>query len=327
MGQRANLILVHSRQHELYYTHWRANTLDRDLFWGPEHATLFARVQQPTAEWLDEVWAEGGAVIDHDARVLLLYGGEDTLHGVPLRRLYLRALARAWDGWEIRWAHEGIADLADYVGHPRADVLTADTHPPIADVHVHARPSFMRLVVSLVDDRGRLRLYTPLEPIKEILRAGPRLLPPFARAEHHDRLDFSGPETHFPGGGIHIDAVGQTLDFWLASSAEEIAVRTAAAWPGWAVTWHRDRYESQLERCRGQLSFAAPDEDKLRACLRESLLAEEHRTGVDLLLDTMNALAKHGEEVTHVNPNATRDAHLTLSPEARREIVDRALRP
>src|SRR4051812_42715096 len=113
MGQRANLILVQGGRHQLYYTHWRANTLPRDLFWGPDHASRFIRIQQPTTEWLDEVWAEGGAVMDHDARVLLLYGGEDILYDVPLRRLYLRALARVWDGWEIRWAHEGIADLAD----------------------------------------------------------------------------------------------------------------------------------------------------------------------------------------------------------------------
>lgn len=46
MGQRPNLILVEGREYRLFYSHWCANTLPRDLFWGPEHAAAFIRIQR-----------------------------------------------------------------------------------------------------------------------------------------------------------------------------------------------------------------------------------------------------------------------------------------
>lgn len=64
MGQRANLIVRTTERDELYYSHWRANTLDSDLFWGPEAATAFARAQRSVAEgaeWLDEIWVSATA--------------------------------------------------------------------------------------------------------------------------------------------------------------------------------------------------------------------------------------------------------------------------
>jgi hypothetical protein len=54
MGQRANYVLVEeSGRWSLFYSHWAANTIDRDLFWGPDHAIAFVRAQRPTTEWLD----------------------------------------------------------------------------------------------------------------------------------------------------------------------------------------------------------------------------------------------------------------------------------
>lgn len=68
MGQRANLILVEAGKYQLFYSHWCANTLPRDLFWGPDHAQAFIRIQRPVGDsgWLDDVWAEGGAILDID---------------------------------------------------------------------------------------------------------------------------------------------------------------------------------------------------------------------------------------------------------------------
>jgi hypothetical protein len=125
MGQRANLIVIDQRRTDVFYTHWRANTLTRDLFWGPVYATAFCRAQRRvTAEdLLDDVWAEGGAILDHDRRALLLFGGEDISYDVPTRRLYLRLLSHAWSGWEVRWAYEGVCDLADCLSVPRERVL------------------------------------------------------------------------------------------------------------------------------------------------------------------------------------------------------------
>src|SRR5262245_59489595 len=126
MGQRANLILIEGDKQTIYYNHWCANTLDKDLFWGPDFATSFFRIQREVYETggLDDVWAEGGAILDRDNNVLLLFGGGDLRYDVPIRRVWLQMLRRVWQGWEIRWAYEGIADMADYVGYPRDNVLS-----------------------------------------------------------------------------------------------------------------------------------------------------------------------------------------------------------
>ncbi len=98
MGQRANLLIVTGGAYELCYTHHRANTLDHDLFWGPDYALGFIRAQRRVtdADWLNDVWAEGGAVMDLDRRVLLWFGGEGVLYEVPLRRAHTRLMAASW---------------------------------------------------------------------------------------------------------------------------------------------------------------------------------------------------------------------------------------
>jgi len=70
MGQRANLIVVRDNTYDLYYSHWCANTLPKDLFWGEQYAIQFIEMQTRVDEpgWLDDVWAEGGAVLE--ARML-----------------------------------------------------------------------------------------------------------------------------------------------------------------------------------------------------------------------------------------------------------------
>src|SRR5258708_37243128 len=104
MGQRSNLLLVENNSYKLFYCHWCANTLPHDVFWGPEYAIPFVTKQRVIDEndWLDEVWAEGGVVIDLSRRVLLVFGGEDILYDIPLRRLYFALLQEIWIEWDVR---------------------------------------------------------------------------------------------------------------------------------------------------------------------------------------------------------------------------------
>src|SRR5688500_17014614 len=102
MGQRANLAIVTPQGYDLFYSHWCANTLPHDLFWGASHALEFVRKQRKVDRengWLDTVWAEGGTVIDPQSEMLLLFGGEDVLYDVPLRDVFLQLLQASWSGW------------------------------------------------------------------------------------------------------------------------------------------------------------------------------------------------------------------------------------
>lgn len=331
MGHRANLILIGHGRYDLYYTHWRANTLDRDLFWGPEYAGTFIRAQQPCDEtgWLDDVWAEGGAVVDFDAKVLLMFGGEDILYDVSLRRTYLDLLAEPWRGWEVRWAHEGIADLAGYVGYPRSNVLTPPTEPLPGDVPLNFRLPSGRGRFSCV---GTMRFEgggTTIYPIFRIARAaldfGPRLVATARAANGFARLDLAESSDDAPASGFHIDVPATTVEFWTAKYWPDAAARVAHWRPGWTVRWHRDRYEFQLERAGGRLIFPPPDRERLERQLVETLLTEDRQSGVDTLIGTAEALRQHGHEVTNVNPLAGRDARLMLPRRVREGIVNAAV--
>jgi hypothetical protein len=130
MGHRAHFFIVEKGQYEIYYNRWGALTLIHDLFWGPEKAIEYIREQEKGIGCLDEAWIEGGAVVDLDQKVLLLYGrvlyGEedDISVCIPLRRIYLQLLAKTWSGWDVRWAYMGVVDLVDYVGYPREKVIS-----------------------------------------------------------------------------------------------------------------------------------------------------------------------------------------------------------
>jgi len=110
MGQRANLITFENGEYTLRYDHWCANRLDKILFWGVSYALDYFDAQERVGEegWLDEVWAEGGAMLDLDKKHLLWWGGEDVLFDLPLRRVYLKLQEKNWNGWTIEWAYRGL---------------------------------------------------------------------------------------------------------------------------------------------------------------------------------------------------------------------------
>ena len=110
--------------------------------------------------------------------MLLFYGGADVLHDVPLRRVYLQMLGRVWHGWQIAWAFEGIADVADYVGYPRDRVLSATEEQAglfaFADRNGEIGPTSPR--VSLRAD-GSFRFYPLGGDIESYLLVGPAIIP------------------------------------------------------------------------------------------------------------------------------------------------------
>ena len=224
MGQRANLIIIEAQNYQLFYSHWCANTIPRDLFWGPDHALRFIRIQREVekTDWLDTVWAEGGAVVDLDQRNLLLFGGEDIRYDVPLRRAYLDLLRTVWKGWEVRWAHEGIADLADRVGYPRSNVISTKDDEPISVLSPPKEREWIDIVASIRFEDESIRLYPLAGNVEEYLACGPDLLKTAEVGSGLDRLTLSEWTTSFPTGGLHLDSIKMRVDFWKAADAPGI---------------------------------------------------------------------------------------------------------
>jgi hypothetical protein len=327
VGQRANLILVEGGEYQLFYSHWCANTLPRDLFWGPEHAMAFIRIQRAVDDsgWLDEVWAEGGALLDLDRKHFLLYGGEDLLYHVPLRRRYLELLARVWRGWAVRWAYEGIADLADYVGCPRDRVLgKGEQDSTDGTLTPPTQQDWTDLVASVRCGDGTIRLYPLAGDVASYLASGPKLADNLRTAEGLPRLHLDEWTSDFPSGGFHLDLSAQRLEFWVAPDAPDLGNRLARTWPGWETHWHADHYEMQLDRAEGVLRFPVPDRQALLERCRESLLREPTTSPVDTVRMLTQRDREKGKEV-QVNPWALRDDRLELSRAERTTILEKAL--
>lgn len=326
MGHRANLVLVEHGAYRLYYSHWCANTLPKDLFWGPEYAVRFTRLQQEADEsgWLDEVWAEGGSVVDLDRRTLLLYGGEDIQRDVPLRRVYLELLDRVWSPWEVRWAYEGIAAMADHVGYPRDRVLVL-REPELPESFAPPEEiGWADVLVSIRWESGQLRCYHLAGYPEDYLAWGPALLTAAREETGLARFPSAGWPDCFPNGGLHLDVPSRTVEFWIAVDAPDAARRVGAAWPGWTVRWHKDDYSFQAERTNGRAGFAIPDRPTLESQLVEILLHQGGRSGADTVRELADRFRAEGKSV-ETSPWALRDDRLEIPPEVRLRIVEQAL--
>ncbi len=344
MGQRANILLVRGESQDLFYCHWCANTLDEALFWGPERAVAFARRQEPVDKegWLDNVWAEGGAVIDEGRRALLLFGGEDILYDIPLRRVFLDLLGLVWEGWEVRWAHEGIAEMADRAGLPRERVLDRKgLDRPRRSLDPPELDEWTDLVGSVRLEDGRLRLFPLGGRADEYLLAGPALLK-VAQCEAdrrpgwlcrllksewcgvaRERIDLGEWKCSFPNSGFHIDVPERAVEFWEAHDVPGAPELIASRWPDWRVVWLRDAYETQLERTGELLRFPARLPEELVENLRAVLLrkaAPNHPLSVVAELDR----EKGGSHI-EVSSSALHHAPQDVPLETREAILNEAL--
>jgi hypothetical protein len=274
--------------------------------------------------WLDEVWAEGAAVVDLDKQTLLLYGGENILYDVPLRRVYLELLSRVWKTWDVRWACEGIATIADYVGYPRIKVLSTGREEAVCSLAPPDEKGWTDIVASIQWAADQVRLYPLAGDPEAYLSSGPSLLDAAKAERGLDRLPLDEWTKAFPNGGFHIEVPSQTIEFWTARDAPDVMERVSKRWPDWSVRWHRDAYEFQSVRTKGLLCFPSRSQGSLEKQVAEMLLFENARSGADTLREMIEQSRTEGKEVD-VNPWALRDDRLDIPIDVRRKIVASAV--
>lgn len=284
MSSRANFVIVGPNGYELYYAA-AGNSTDLLVFWGPEFTIRSIRTYDRLDEsrWLDDLWAEGGVLVDPHGKVLIFFGGETVIEEILHRRIFLELLSYTWPGWEIRYAYEGIVDIAEYVGVPRGKVLDSDEgfdHGPtiLASVSVAAMiGGFVSTVGSLIDYSGNLSIFPLSLQVLSLLRAGPDLVDRLLFAPAKGLLSVDDLPQGLPRSGFHIDLSSKTLELWTTKSEADIERRLGRLWPGWEVRWHRDNFEFQLERCGGQLHFSLESRQESMTSMKDALLWEDTR--------------------------------------------------
>lgn len=332
MGQRANLIILADGKRETYYTHHRANTLDRDLFWGPNYALEFIRAQRRVDpdELLDELWAEGGAVMDTDKKYLLWFGGEDVLCEIPIRRVHAKTMAALWPGWSIRWASEGVGDIADYLGVSRAKVIS-EKCAPMADPLLSANDVLRTrglgwgTLASIQHGNLEARVHVLQHHAERILYVGEAIIVAAEQAQWATTAALN----YFPAGGFHIDVSERSIALWNAYSRHNAAIhsRVQSAWPCWTVQWHQDRFEPHAQLLANAVDWPMPKKSELLQHLATILLRpEDPQSGAEQTLEIARLLAKEQRVGSvQVNQRALYDARLELTLEQRRQLFSAAV--
>lgn len=325
-------MIVENGAFDLWYSHWSANSLDRDLFWGPDWALPFIRRQEPAEEWLDDIWCEGAALVDLDEKAMLLFGGEDILYDSPLRRVYLELLACVWSGWTIRWAFEGLVDIAEYVGVDRRVVLAAKerplgTPPGPAD----NRP---RSVASVRWEDGQIGAYAMNCEADYLVRYGAGLVDVLRRiARRPGIFGFlrrrSTQESLIVNancsGGVHLDLRSRTIDFWLTQPRPDQLEKAKRRWPEWNVHWHRDSFEDHCALTEHKLNFEIEPDRALLENVIKILDSYSERHRGQQAREAAAVISKHEVKTVEISPAALIDAPQSVPAEVRQRILHGAM--
>jgi hypothetical protein len=205
MGNRANFVVVQYQDWQLYYSHWAGFRILDALIGGPELALRYAQSLRQCAkdQWVDPLWADGGAIVDLDRRRVLIFGDE-LMVDMDERRALMNVLAAVWPDYSICWAYDGTAELAGYVG--------AELRPQTWDKQPKLRLTRDRNalchLVSVVDGTGQVRMW-PLWWHRSKAWHRPALM---------DKLPGRGFRSltlgKIPEGGVHIDVARKTVGAW-----------------------------------------------------------------------------------------------------------------
>lgn len=336
MGQRANLIVVEKNEYTLYYDHWAANSLDSYLFWGPERAVAFFRDHEKSGVeyWLDTVWCEGGAVIDLDLKVLLFFGGEDIYYDILLRNTYLKLMRSMWPGYLIKWASNGVLDLARYVGYNDVQQLeekiSIDKDFRWDWYFKEENEKDLEGVLSVYDGKNQaIHSVYGYDAGEELLFAGPEiveaikcfsghttyLFPDLSTAEHPD----------FAKMGIHLDSVQKKVSFWLTKPLSVSMEQLQQLWSGWTVVNLLDDYKKHELLTGQQLTYLSCDEQKLVDRIRELVCIpyRDERKSTDTLIATLEETGKRLQVNPLVHATNLFDMPVALRKQLFDEIVNK----
>lgn len=328
MGQRANLVIVHNNDYELYYNHWCANSMPEKVFWGPMHTRQFIENQEKVSktEWLDDIWAEGGVVMDLDRQHLLFFGGEDMMYDIQLRRLFIQLMGKVWTGWQINWTEEGILNMARYVGVSAEHVLSPRRDTESRLLQPIGAGNFVDGAASIQFNERELLLFPVGMDTKEYLYSGPQIVEHLDKSHGYSRMVWKdwAYQNEIPNSGFHIDLMTQTLQFWHAEAIPNILAIIQDSWPGWSISRFADHYHSQIAAAKGRLIITERETTTIMEEITKSLLWEP-KNPVQSAISIAELLAMAGKEI-QVNPDIFSHTDYHLSPAEKQIILAHAIK-
>jgi hypothetical protein len=241
MGARANYVVVQGGTWTLHYSNWGASRIAADLAFGPTAAVRAFRANPQVGEearltpdgWLDDVWCEGAALVDVDRQVLLWFSGEADEWAEHVA--YRTVLERAWAGWEVRWAFDGLGDLPAHLGLGRGLVRQRPDFRETTQPYWQQPERWTKTLLTALGPEGERGAWASGYDLDEELSGGAGLL---------DLLPADTPPpvlTAMPNGGLHFDVAARTLGVWTVGTAPGFHDWPLAGWEGWKLDfWGAD---------------------------------------------------------------------------------------
>lgn len=338
MGSRANYVLIEGGQPTIHFSRWGASSIPAVLLSGPAETIAYVRTLTPDDYLLDEVWAEGGMLLDVDQRKLRFFGG-GAIDSTPyLRRPLLRVLRALWTGWSVDWMLFGVAELALSLGWDIGCVLDNELDDRL--LLSRARPDDKVKAVQIAADlkqansiftitRAGAHVYDHLlvTPSVSALSVGPHLL---------DLLDDQPGTTlsteddpDLPRQGAYLNVTTQTIWMWEYSTCSPRHVEAIGqCWPGWQVHAHVEGLVRQVELSGRDSSAVMVTEEQANHKLVEELMGEQTTDPAALyaaLTRSAPSELPSGGPITFGKGFFSEDGP-ALSPEERRELLLRLLR-
>jgi hypothetical protein len=255
MAERARYVVVRDGVWQQYYCRWGALSFGLDVLEGPDAFSrlIAGRQEEGPHNWMDDIQCEAAAVVDHDARVLLLFTWH--LESWAQRETMLEVPATTWPGWQVRWAYDGLEDIVAYVGvepeSVRSELACRGGRLPF-DPADSDEPEFTLAVTVAYRDGTQGHLVAG-ENVADVLGHGPgvvRQLLPGTRARTARQI---------PYGGVHIDVPARKVAAWTRGNfMGGAAAGRPPGWDGWEWTCWFDAYGEQQEASGGAITFPAP---------------------------------------------------------------------
>ncbi|MEU8004648.1 hypothetical protein AB0B66_26105 [Catellatospora sp. NPDC049111] len=241
MGSRPNHAVIRDGSHTLYFPGDAGDGLDYLLAPGPD-VVLRWLDGQTGDRWPADPRCPAGVLIDPARQVLLLFA--TALGDYAYRAAVLDAFTRTWSGWQIHWAYDGLADLAEHTGaDPAAAALPLETpRLPRYDGHDPELP--LAALVTVAGEHG-CRAYglSPDLAAEQPFRAGPGLVDWLAGGEPLEWCD------EIPSAGLHLDPATRTAGLWSVQPLHGLREQWPVLWPGWTLDFWGDAYTRQVALC------------------------------------------------------------------------------
>ncbi|MFA7511928.1 MAG: hypothetical protein WCZ29_15735 [Mycolicibacterium vanbaalenii] len=307
MGNRANIVLVDHDGWQLRYSHWAGCRMLDALLAGPEMATRYILAQETSEFWTDDLWSDGGLLLDLVAHRLLFFG-EEIMTRMNERRAMFQVLEILWSGYSISWAYGATAEIAAYVG---ARIPLCD-NPSRPELKTAADADRLHHLVTVTSGNGRVRAW-PLWWGSSAAWHGPQLL---------DMLPGTGKSSLrlgiLPESGVHIDETNETVGVWVTNPNPGLVWWLPQLWPGWRAEFWEDRYEEQLRRCGPLITAPALDVDsgaaEAKVRLKERIFQRREDSPAGQLSRLAELLVAAGLPIPEVSASAVVDVGERPSP-------------